>query len=86
LKELMLMGMEDIGHFEPMFTLTFLSDGVVEARNGNRELFGFERARQMSAHSAQELAEAARQFGQEDDITVLTLTLTGAAVPAKVLV
>jgi hypothetical protein len=67
-------------------TLMFLSDGVVEARNGSRELFGFERTRQMSAHSAQELAEAARQFGQEDDITVLTLTLTGAAVPAKVLV
>jgi hypothetical protein len=40
----------------------------------------------MSTLSADQLAEAARKFGQEDDITVLTLTLTGAAVPAKILV
>ena len=66
--------------------LTFLSDGVVEARNAARELFGFERTRKMSTLSADQLAEAARKFGQEDDITVLTLTLTGAAVPAKILV
>jgi serine phosphatase RsbU (regulator of sigma subunit) len=71
---------------DPGDTLTFLSDGVVEARNAKRELFGFERTRQMSTLTARQLAEAARQFGQEDDITVLTLTLTGAAVLARVLV
>jgi serine phosphatase RsbU (regulator of sigma subunit) len=62
-------------------TLTFLSDGVVEARNGSRDLFGFERTRQISTRPAKEVAEAARQFGQEDDITVLTLTLAPAVVP-----
>ena len=73
-------------HLAPGDTITFLSDGVVEARNAARELFGFERTRKMSTLSADQLAEAARKFGQEDDITVLTLTLTGAAVPAKILV
>jgi phosphoserine phosphatase RsbU/P len=53
--------------------LTFLSDGVVEARNAAGELFGFERTRQCSHQSAEEIAAAAQQFGQEDDITVLTV-------------
>jgi serine phosphatase RsbU (regulator of sigma subunit) len=54
-------------------TLTFISDGVVEAKNGRKELFGFERARALSAQSASYIAEAAKEFGQEDDITVLTI-------------
>ncbi len=54
-------------------TLTFVSDGVVEAKNGHKELFGFERARAISTHSAAQIAEAAKQFGQEDDITVVTI-------------
>ncbi len=49
------------------------SDGVVEAQNRNRELFGFERVREISRESAQQIAKAAQQFGQEDDITVLTV-------------
>lgn len=61
--------------------LTFLSDGVVEARNAVGELFGFERTRQLSSHAAQQIADAAVQFGQQDDITVLTLSL--AALPAS---
>jgi serine phosphatase RsbU (regulator of sigma subunit) len=56
--------------------LTLLSDGVVEARNITGELFGFERTCAISAQSAQQIAEA----GQEDDITVLTLTFAGAEV------
>jgi hypothetical protein len=63
-------------------TLTFISDGVVEARNATRELFGFARTRQISTRPAQQIAEAARLFGQEDDITVLTLTLAPVVVPA----
>jgi hypothetical protein len=54
-------------------TLTFLSDGVVEAQSPTGELFGFDRTRAVSSQSAQSLAEAAQRFGQEDDITVLTL-------------
>ena len=53
--------------------LTIVSDGVVEAENANRELFGFDRTREISAKSAQEIAEAARAWGQTDDITVVTV-------------
>jgi serine phosphatase RsbU (regulator of sigma subunit) len=60
--------------------LTFLSDGVVEARNGAGELFGFDRAARISTEPAEEVARAAQTFGQEDDITVLTLKFAPAAV------
>jgi phosphoserine phosphatase RsbU/P len=62
----------------PNDRLTFVSDGVVEATNERRELFGFDRTQAVSAQSARAIAEAAKQFGQNDDITVLTLTLTPA--------
>jgi phosphoserine phosphatase RsbU/P len=62
-------------HFQlsPIETLTFLSDGVVEARNAAGELFGFDRTRAISNESAERVAQAAQAFGQDDDITVLTL-------------
>ncbi len=60
----------------PNDRLTFISDGVVEARNVTGELYGFERTRILSTQPAQVIAETARAFGQEDDITVLTLTPT----------
>jgi hypothetical protein len=53
--------------------LTLLSDGVVEARSSAGELFGFDRTEAISGQSASNIAGAAQQFGQEDDITVLTL-------------
>jgi hypothetical protein len=59
-------------------TLTFLSDGVVEARNAQGELFGFDRARAISAEPAEKIAEQAVAFGQDDDISVLKLTLAPA--------
>jgi hypothetical protein len=62
----------------PGDTLTFLSDGVVEARSSTGELFGFDRTRQISTQSAEQIAQAAQHYGQEDDITVLTLAFTGA--------
>ncbi len=52
---------------------TFVSDGVVEAENAQRELFGFDRTREISGKSAQEIAEAAKAWGQNDDITVVTV-------------
>lgn len=58
--------------------LALLTDGVVEARNAAGELFGFDRAAAISAESAQSIADAAQHHGQEDDITVLTLTLAAA--------
>jgi serine phosphatase RsbU (regulator of sigma subunit) len=60
--------------------LTLLTDGVVEARNQSGELFGFERAAAISTESADQIAHAAEQFGQDDDITVLTLKFAGAEV------
>jgi hypothetical protein len=53
--------------------LTLLSDGVVEARSDSGELFGFERTCEVSQLAASEIADRAHQFGQEDDITVITL-------------
>lgn len=58
---------------EPGDHLTLLSDGVVEAKSAAGELFGFERTSQISAQTAQSIAEQAQRFGQTDDITVLTL-------------
>jgi serine phosphatase RsbU (regulator of sigma subunit) len=57
--------------------LIFVSDGVVEATNAQGELYGFERTQAVSTESARRIAETARQFGQEDDITVLSLSLVG---------
>jgi serine phosphatase RsbU (regulator of sigma subunit) len=54
--------------------LTFVSDGVVEATNPQGELYGFERTQAISNQPAKAIAEAATQFGQEDDITVVTLS------------
>jgi sigma-B regulation protein RsbU (phosphoserine phosphatase) len=51
----------------------FLSDGVVEARNSSGELFGFDRVHNLSNQSAFYIADAAKEFGQEDDITILTV-------------
>ncbi len=48
----------------PLFLL--LSDGVVEARHPNGELFGFDRVRQFSQKPAVFLADAAKSFGQQD--------------------
>ena len=53
--------------------MTFLSDGVLEARNPSGELFGFERLAAISIQPAEAIAQAAQAFGQEDDITVLTV-------------
>ncbi len=61
--------------------LTLLTDGVVEAREKSGALFGFERTAALSTQSAEAIAAAAQAFGQEDDITVLTL----AFAPAEVL-
>jgi serine phosphatase RsbU (regulator of sigma subunit) len=50
---------------------------VVEAQNAKGELFGFERAKAMSRESAAEIAKAAVEFGQSDDITVVTIERLG---------
>ena len=57
--------------------LVLLSDGVLEARNAQGELYGFERLSSLSLLSAQQIAQAAQSFGQEDDITVVTVAFAG---------
>lgn len=59
----------------PSDQLTLLTDGVVEARDKRGELFGFERTAALSRDSAEAQIKAAQDFGQEDDITVVTLQL-----------
>jgi serine phosphatase RsbU (regulator of sigma subunit) len=62
--------------------LTLYTDGLLEARNAARELFGFDRVRHLIATNPDALAasEAAVAFGQDDDITVLTVTRVAAGV------
>jgi hypothetical protein len=58
--------------------LTLLTDGIVEARNSSGELFGFNRTAEIAGESASTIVHAAQEFGQEDDITVVTLTRLAA--------
>jgi hypothetical protein len=68
---------ESTYQIEPGDRLTFVSDGVVEAANEKRELFGFARTLAISQEPAHAIAEAAKQFGQQDDISVLSVTRSG---------
>ena len=56
--------------------LTLVTDGVVEARDRTGELFGFDRTAALSTQPASSIAQTAQEFGQDDDITVLTLSRT----------
>jgi serine phosphatase RsbU (regulator of sigma subunit) len=64
-------------HFQlaPGDTLMLMSDGVAEAQDQHKNLFGFERIGEMLQRpiSAAALASAAQAFGQEDDILVLRI-------------
>ena len=61
--------------------LVLVSDGVTEATDADRQLFGFDRVQELlqTGKSASEVASAAQRFGQEDDISVITVTR--ASVP-----
>jgi hypothetical protein len=66
--------------------LTLVSDGIVEATDANCHLFGFERVAELlrSDCTAAEVAGAAQKFGQQDDISVISVKRTAAmeAMPA----
>lgn len=64
-------------------SLMLMSDGVAEAQDAKGHLFGFERIGSLLRESATaaSLAIAAQNFGQEDDITVLTVA---RLVPAMI--
>jgi len=69
-------------YLHPGDRLLLTSDGVVEARRGSGELFGFDRLHNLSNQSAFYIADAAKSFGQEDDITVLTVRRLAQAMAA----
>lgn len=63
--------------------LTFVSDGVVEAQARSGDLFGFERTRSLSRAPAESIAAAACDFGQQDDVTVVTVDFCGEPCGAE---
>ena len=69
-------------YLHPGDRLLMMSDGVVEARQGSGELFGFDRVHNLSNQTAFYIADAAKAFGQEDDITVLTIRRLAKAMAA----
>jgi Stage II sporulation protein E (SpoIIE) len=60
--------------------LSLYTDGLLEARSATGELYGFDRLHTLFASrpTAQQATDAAIAFGQDDDITVLTLTRLAA--------
>ena len=71
----------------PSDRLLLVSDGVPEATDTEGRLFGFDRVLELvrTRPSAAEVAAAAQSFGQEDDISVISVTrVPVAVVPAAV--
>jgi serine phosphatase RsbU (regulator of sigma subunit) len=64
--------------------LLLMSDGIAEAMDADGQLFGFDRVNQLlrTANTAAEVANAAQSFGQEDDISVISVTRTPLIEPA----
>ena len=60
-------------HLKHKDRLLVITDGVIEAKNAKNELFGFNRARSISHLPAAFIVKAAEIFGQEDDITVVSI-------------
>jgi hypothetical protein len=63
---------------EPGNRLVLITDGIVEAQDSQQQLFGFARTTELveQSHSAAEVATTAQHFGQEDDISVISVTRT----------
>lgn len=63
-------------HIHPRDQVTLYTDGLLEARSASGEIFSFNRLQSLVAASpnAASASAAAIAFGQEDDITVLTVT------------
>ena len=67
-----------ISHFQIGYgdTSMLISDGILEAQDKEGHLFGFERVSELlrTKVSASALAIEAQIFGQEDDISVVSVT------------
>jgi len=66
--------------------LLLVSDGIAEAQDKQGQLFGFERIHELLQKpiAAAEIAAAAQNFGQQDDISVLAVTRLADAAPRQV--
>jgi len=62
-------------HIEVGESIVLLTDGIAEAQDSSRALFGFSRVESMlrAGATAKIIADAAQQHGQNDDITVLSI-------------
>jgi serine phosphatase RsbU (regulator of sigma subunit) len=65
--------------------IVLYTDGLLEARTRSGELFSFERLSELMARrpNAEQATEVAQDFGQEDDITVLTITRLAAGAESS---
>lgn len=86
-----------IDQLEPDDVLVLISDGIVEAMNSNKELFGFERFEDALLHApiergahaiVQHLLTLVQTFvgsnEQHDDLTIVVLKVTGANVERSI--
>src|SRR5258708_1794271 len=67
---------------QPNDRLVIASEGLAEAMNPEGQLFGFARVQKLvqDGKTAAELAKAIQVFGQEDDISIISLTRAASAV------
>ncbi len=88
------LGLEAAARYEEMRLelseldqLALYTDGLLEARSQSGELYSFDRLKTLfsSRPTADQAAQAAVNFGQDDDITVLTLTRLKTGEEARVL-
>jgi hypothetical protein len=65
-------------HLKPTDNLVLISDGILEATDQKGQLFGFDRIQQLLQQNTPiaTLADQAQHFGQEDDISLVSLTRT----------
>jgi hypothetical protein len=63
--------------------LTFLTDGVPEARSSAGQLLGFEQTAQLSSLPPDVIARTAITYGQDDDITIVSVRLRTMAHAVK---
>jgi hypothetical protein len=84
-----LFGGTSYGEFEftiqPHETVTLYTDGLTESQNKNGQIFGEERLDKLLASrpTPAEIAQAAIDFGQEDDITIACITRTELAQESR---
>jgi hypothetical protein len=86
------LGVSANGHYEEQTVylragdhFAAYTDGLLEARARDGELFSFERVQQLFAErpDAARATQAALSFGQQDDITVLTMTRLGVGEESR---